>query len=115
MLLSFQFVFYFIKCYGYPRDLHSFPTRRSSDLANEFVALSSVIRSNPVKVASWSMRNVPLPTSSEEHTSELQSQSKLVRRLAHETKTVEPDEGATNVSLSVVSPTTPGEGAGAVY
>src|SRR5437763_13863331 len=29
-LLSFVFLFFL--CYGHPRDLHSFPTRRSSDL-----------------------------------------------------------------------------------
>src|SRR5437773_7776716 len=26
------FLFFFFQCYGAPRDLHSFPTRRSSDL-----------------------------------------------------------------------------------
>jgi hypothetical protein len=30
--------------------------------AKEFVALSSVIFSNPVKVASWLMRKFPMPT-----------------------------------------------------
>src|SRR5206468_7180549 len=66
---------------GDPRDLHSFPTRRSSDLGRAFEA------------PHWSSQTFAtcccLPTArprSEEHTSELQSRSDLVCRLLLEKK-----------------------------
>src|SRR5438270_10425629 len=62
-------------CYGDHRNLHSFPTRRSSDLPAE--------RRRP-RPANWPG---PRPGArSEEHTSELQSQSNLVCRLLLEKK-----------------------------
>src|SRR5438034_7953483 len=46
-------MFFFICCYGDPRDLHSFPTRRSSDLAlirkleGELEQAAGVLRTQP--------------------------------------------------------------------
>src|SRR5690606_41450593 len=63
-------------CHGGPRPLHSFPTRRSSDLA---------WRRAP---RCWGCaRNRSQPQRSEEHTSELQSRENLVCRLLLEKKT----------------------------
>src|SRR5438552_14159277 len=81
-------IFFFVKCNGHHRDLHSFPTRRSSDLAI----------SRPYGVPSRSARDMFTPVSvprpeikqcigrSEEHTSELQSPDHLVCRLLLEKK-----------------------------
>src|SRR5690606_42013666 len=79
------------KCYGLLRVLHSFPTRRSSDLA---------VRTSTTLCVTWPKRAPPsqlkiLPATSwmtgewcrsEEHTSELQSREKLVCRLLLEKK-----------------------------
>src|SRR5688572_30870229 len=68
-------------CSANHRDLHSFPTRRSSDLTG----FSRCARS--CRAAPWSCRPWPArPRRSEEHTSELQSQSNLVCRLLREKK-----------------------------
>src|SRR5690625_7514358 len=86
LIAILPYVFHFIfQGHGNLRDLHSFPTRRSSDL------------SRPTPVRLW-----PIPTSvmahrarrgrnrarrrSEEHTSELQSRGHLVCRLLLEKK-----------------------------
>src|SRR5437868_10011334 len=71
--------------YGHPPALHSFPTRRSSDLSPALIASSmrlSAIRSNLLIASSisWSIFR------SEEHTSELQSRFDLVCRLLLEKK-----------------------------
>src|SRR5688572_32652341 len=89
---------FFLSCYVGYRHLHSFPTRRSSDLASlictgkryadsgpptsslEFSAVPSTRASTS---SSESSRSSPR---SEEHTSELQSQSNLVCRLLLEKK-----------------------------
>src|SRR5206468_6416372 len=90
------------------RDLHSFPTRRSSDLphlggvaCSHVTALSHGISPSPLPCSprraatargpvrpSRSIPSRPSPTSrrSEEHTSELQSRSDLVCRLLLEKK-----------------------------
>src|SRR5437588_10275036 len=81
----FVIIFFFFYWCGVHRDLHSFPTRRSSDLG--FV----------LPIAHFAIRirrrqgNVPLcwiggERRSEEHTSELQSHSDLVCRLLLEKK-----------------------------
>src|SRR5699024_12358760 len=91
-----------------PRDLHSFPTRRSSDLMWKSPTSASILRMSPKD--HWSFRlflNIPsdcaFPESSilarlaatvasqstirsEEHTSELQSRFDLVCRLLLEKK-----------------------------
>src|SRR5438270_1574883 len=86
---------FFFECYDAHRDLHSFPTRRSSDLIDcrydpaqdPHVAggrceheITTIGRNSggPCREA-WLVR-------SEEHTSELQSQSNLVCRLLLEKK-----------------------------
>src|SRR5690606_42159255 len=96
-------------CYGYAADLdlHSFPTRRSSDLAGHKVAIceqvedpklaKGVVRREVVRVVTpgtvteattrtTSRRTTPLR--SEEHTSELQSRENLVCRLLLEKKKI---------------------------
>src|SRR5207253_9914049 len=75
------------------RDLHSFPTRRSSDLPRHG-ASGGRLADGPCDVgvgtccaASPTAPHVPTPTSrSEEHTSELQSRGHLVCRLLLEKK-----------------------------
>src|SRR5688572_30978454 len=99
-------------CYAHHRDLHSFPTRRSSDLrpteegemhnplrserdvfravvvigvgAGAVIALALLTR--PAFGAVLLAAEVGLGIRSEEHTSELQSQSNLVCRLLLEKK-----------------------------
>src|SRR5438093_7039330 len=66
-------------CYDHHRDLHSFPTRRSSDLHRPREPAPEVGR----------LLGEPLPVGelrSEEHTSELQSLTNLVCRLLLEKK-----------------------------
>src|SRR5690606_41685832 len=94
-------VLLFCASYSDPRDLHSFPTRRSSDLSAPLTLLSAgavlwmalqagayaAPRSSrqpsrsPVRRARCSR-----PVRSEEHTSELQSRENLVCRLLLEKK-----------------------------
>src|SRR5205823_14760416 len=81
--------------YSYRRDLHSFPTRRSSDLARTVPAHRKRARAGrgwpapapPRRPGGW-----PGPRS-EEHTSELQSLAYLVCRLLLEKKKslIQPD------------------------
>src|SRR5205085_11567791 len=73
---------FFFQCHGAHRHLHSFPTRRSSDL-------SIHVRSGAMDHSSDSVVSAASATKasrSEEHTSELQSQSNLVCRLLLEKK-----------------------------
>src|SRR5207247_4997419 len=91
LLLSFLFY-----CYAAPRDLHSFPTRRSSDLraSRAVVEASHPDSSQFTPFASGPPKaSVPNRTfsgyhssRSEEHTSELQSRVDLVCRLLLEKK-----------------------------
>src|SRR5438270_7126971 len=91
LVLLFFFFFY---CSGDHRDLHSFPTRRSSDLRALGAVLLALGRSaSPHQPAGrvlhgrrWCPAGIALPIRSEEHTSELQSQSNLVCRLLLEKK-----------------------------
>src|SRR5947207_15580302 len=66
-----------------PRDLHSFPTRRSSDLGAKPQPQSSASAAN---CSSQFPMTIWMPDRSEEHTSELQSHSDLVCRLLLEKK-----------------------------
>src|SRR5688572_32461987 len=95
---------FFFSCYGDHRDLHSFPTRRSSDLepgsgrpahepGGRRLPGRRAYRPGPAAIDPLSdvRRGRPLPCQraverSEEHTSELQSQSNLVCRLLLEKK-----------------------------
>src|SRR5688572_32377373 len=97
--MSFMF---FVESYGDHRDLHSFPTRRSSDLfRNEpYTDFSSpAIRPSMEQARDLVRRQfgqeydlliagarIRTEERSEEHTSELQSQSNLVCRLLLEKK-----------------------------
>src|SRR5438552_7809590 len=75
------------------RDLHSFPTRRSSDLfgidvrADGCEAALSKRKSQRRRAAAWCVEN-----RSEEHTSELQSPDHLVCRLLLEKKKQKPQK-----------------------
>src|SRR5438132_2813245 len=75
-------ILFFFKCYGDHRDLHSFPTRRSSDLLTGRAGPCS--RSSSRRSSRWASSRSA--RRSEEHTSELQSHSDLVCRLLLEKK-----------------------------
>src|SRR5437763_3412800 len=76
---------FFFSSYADHRDLHSFPTRRSSDL---YIVVADVTMSvdNILAIAGASKGNFR----SEEHTSELQSPMYLVCRLLLEKKKEKP-------------------------
>src|SRR5438309_11127661 len=75
------------------RDLHSFPTRRSSDLLYGCTVPASM--SKPWRWSSFSSaRPYTCRCRSEEHTSELQSQFHLVCRLLLEKKKTSLPDGA---------------------
>src|SRR5207244_12411758 len=84
--------------------LHSFPTRRSSDLDVCSRMLGSFSASIPARIACrpccraastrGRIRSLPIPFRSEEHTSELQSPDHLVCRLLLEKKNHERDQAA---------------------
>src|SRR5438270_6176440 len=87
---SSSFLFY---SYGHHRDLHSFPTRRSSDLHSRSsgpLAASKILTLWPHGICATTCCT---ELRSEEHTSELQSQSNLVCRLLLEKKKP-PERGA---------------------
>src|SRR5438045_6750659 len=89
-------MYFFFYCYGDHRDLHSFPTRRSSDLGApaRLSAIHSFAKA-PLRMSA-SSRRISSRTAglitrsprvrSEEHTSELQSLRHLVCRLLLEKK-----------------------------
>src|SRR5437867_9905991 len=88
---------FFFHCYGDHRDLHSFPTRRSSDLkmgARARERKSAGVLAVPVRCAhllsgrrsTGAAHRSGGGTRSEEHTSELQSPYDLVCRLLLEKK-----------------------------
>src|SRR5690606_41477657 len=91
----------FLQCAGDHRDLHSFPTRRSSDLDPRPSAQGRHVDAFRPACASWMPATAPCDFTnaaigahasrcsslrSEEHTSELQSREKLVCRLLLEKK-----------------------------
>src|SRR5690625_6449780 len=83
-IVDFQFTNFVLYCNGVHRDLHSFPTRRSSDLRTPAPSCGSLTwpPDAPPTVTASSCR----PMRSEEHTSELQSRGHLVCRLLLEKK-----------------------------
>src|SRR5688572_32108071 len=100
-LLLLVFLLFFFYCYGHHRDLHSFPTRRSSDLSllelnlrdgdmdlGQFHSQINLAQGEEIAVLQYASGNLFLVDEgrSEEHTSELQSQSNLVCRLLLEKK-----------------------------
>src|SRR5690606_40354157 len=88
----------FFRCFGHPRPLHSFPTRRSSDLSNRMDRIkefwNKVLEKRGTLLRQGSAKLDKLPPwpelvargRSEEHTSELQSRENLVCRLLLEKK-----------------------------
>src|SRR5690606_41715165 len=99
------FSFFFFYCYRHHRDLHSFPTRRSSDLVIEKHTFPMSNTHTPnfviqeiIRIIQDMMENHNLSIyeiigigigsvgRSEEHTSELQSRENLVCRLLLEKK-----------------------------
>src|SRR5438034_6863048 len=87
--LLLSMIVFFFYCYRTHRDLHSFPTRRSSDLDWLIAAIDSrgqgeikLVRPGQIvgHILRWHR--------SEEHTSELQSHSDLVCRLLLEKKKI---------------------------
>src|SRR5207249_11091734 len=87
-LSSLTFIlFFFFNCSGHHRDLHSFPTRRSSDLLLLPApnSRSNAERGLRIIGSGWVGPMIRNPRS-EEHTSELQSRFDLVCRLLLEKK-----------------------------
>src|SRR5438552_5305758 len=102
-MLLYSIFFFSFYGYAHHRDLHSFPTRRSSDLASisRWTRRSSRPSQYPHRRPMTIPAPVPIPTAStptqseirlpwttrsEEHTSELQSPDHLVCRLLLEKK-----------------------------
>src|SRR5438445_6100459 len=85
-------MFFFLYCDGDHRDLHSFPTRRSSDLirflctSKNLSKLREPTSSSPSTSTFTFTGKVLRVNRSEEHTSELQSRQYLVCRLLLEKK-----------------------------
>src|SRR5947209_12944597 len=85
-----------LNCYCHLRDLHSFPTRRSSDLPKNIRNLPAVVQEGDVvrpAADNWLTRAIRTlfgwkPGRSEEHTSELQSRQYLLCRLLLEKKNI---------------------------
>src|SRR5205814_6893647 len=106
--------FFYFSSYGDHRDLHSFPTRRSSDLkTNRSCRLaklaihssSSRVKTLPEGLAGEfstiaRVRSVTVRSRSEEHTSELQSLRHLVCRLLLEKKNTHTTNGDSSRSTS---------------
>src|SRR5947209_19285974 len=92
--------FFFFSCPGDPRDLHSFPTRRSS------ISGGSGMRQINSPAARAAVVNSPASVSSrsEEHTSELQSRQYLVCRLLLEKKKSKKLSKLSRVSASECNP-----------
>src|SRR5690606_39436531 len=85
--------FFFLHVYWAHRDLHSFPTRRSSDLERDLRGIGRLPASLAESVAAFEADEVlrdalgeAVADRSEEHTSELQSRENLVCRLLLEKK-----------------------------
>src|SRR5690625_6751889 len=79
------------------RDLHAFPTRRSSDLTR--IRVSTWVSTG---MSAWlSLRTRASQARSEEHTSELQSRGHLVCRLLLEKKKYQADDNNNNSVMYV--------------
>src|SRR5690606_41823667 len=85
---ALPFLCFFFYAYGAHRDLHSFPTRRSSDLALLDALFQQFVRAGLLQRKMHALRGERFAARdrSEEHTSELQSRENLVCRLLLEKK-----------------------------
>src|SRR5439155_13330249 len=84
---STPIMMFIVKDYARNRDLHSFPTRRSSDLVGTLEALEHPLLRGADGLLANAARAAPhSPERSEEHTSELQSRGHVVCRLQLEKK-----------------------------
>src|SRR5207237_8997901 len=88
LLILLFFFFYFFFSYFRPLVLHSFPTRRSSDLSADAPARRGSSSSAPANGRRLRSASSCCSTRSEEHTSELQSHLNLVCRLLLEKKKI---------------------------
>src|SRR5438552_19020427 len=86
-------LFFFFYSYLCLQDVHSFPTRRSSDLGVMMLSVKALIRvlnaratTRPTAMMTRSPCIIAVGLRSEEHTSELQSPDHLVCRLLLEKK-----------------------------
>src|SRR5690349_12209754 len=85
---------FFFECYVAHRALHSFPTRRSSDLRDVAAVLEALAARRPREPQPGQEHQRAAPAQaaifvrSEEHTSELQSRRDLVCRLLLEKKKI---------------------------
>src|SRR5690242_20940837 len=93
--MAILYSFFFKRC-GLNRDLHSFPTRRSSDLWR--VQLWAAKLKNPNDDADIGVVIISTDDRSEEHTSELQSHVNLVCRLLLEKKNSGQSDNSTTYS-----------------
>src|SRR5437899_6775167 len=103
--MSYSIFFFFFYCSGHHRDLHSFPTRRSSDLACGCPCRPARDRQTLHRRRRAEHAHQLHLQRSEEHTSELQSLRHLVCRLLLEKKkkrTKEKSEGdqATHIRMT---------------
>src|SRR5262245_64536913 len=86
LLLLFSHPFSFFQCSGDHRALHSFPTRRSSDLRPMAMPATGAVNGTPASMRDMEAPHTVAMDRSEEHTSELQSLRHLVCRLLLEKK-----------------------------
>src|SRR5438046_3572988 len=102
------FSYFSLDCVGYPRHLHSFPTRRSSDLVDP-MTLAIVRKMMDEKGLlerddfDDALREVSADGKvkrSEEHTSELQSLTNLVCRLLLEKKNKQTNNDTPQITVS---------------
>src|SRR5437773_7541966 len=93
------------QCCGAPPDLHSFPTRRSSDLGQR--RLDRLAQLGDLRIGQGAVRRPELQPRSEEHTSELQSHHDLVCRLLLEKKKPKAEGGSDRVTETTTRPRPP--------
>src|SRR5205823_13411924 len=101
-LLQAMFFFFLRSCDL--RDLHSFPTRRSSDLPGTCPAPRRNRRPGSSAAARRCPAGARRPKRSEEHTSELQSLAYLVCRLLLEKKKNEVNNDSPHIDTELVPP-----------
>src|SRR5206468_8376896 len=79
---SLAFLPLFFYCYGDPRGLHSFPTRRSSDLLPNVAAVGDGMLGRIGPTRPWARRYAPLSSDSRRNRSRSVGRVTIVRRIA---------------------------------